>query len=142
MLNILIRQSLSSDRILACKYITRRERGPLLGVHPIGARAVSFSPSCIPLLSHTKSMALFAQIAHLLSQAPDLFDRIEYVQVSRFFALVERLSPLITTVAPRRAVGHPPLPVKISETLSRLIELPLEDISVLWELLEIGRAHV
>ena len=65
-------------------------------------------------------MSLFTQIANTLSQAPDLFARLQYSQVAHFMALVERLSPLITIVAPRRSLGHPPLPANISETFQML----------------------
>ena len=80
-------------------------------------------------------MLQFCEVVACLARRPGLYSRLEFAQITQFFATIERLEPLITIVAPRRTIGLPPLPINVREALSRVLKLSLVDVDDLWSVL-------
>ncbi|TFK77578.1 hypothetical protein K466DRAFT_608012 [Polyporus arcularius HHB13444] len=80
-------------------------------------------------------MVLFADVAAALAGCPELYSTIHFGQLCAFFAVIHRLSPIITSSSPRRAVDLPSLPPDIAFSVAAAAQLTFDDTLKLWPVL-------
>ena len=80
-------------------------------------------------------MITISQIAQSLSTSASLYEKLSYLQLSLFFNIISRFTPLILTSAPRATQGLPALPSNMEHVLSMKLRLTAKDINILWSAL-------
>ena len=77
-------------------------------------------------------MLALSQIFFRLSKHEELFQRLSYATLERFFETILRYMPRLVTSAPRRRQGLPKLATNVLDVLALNLHLSYEDVEKLW----------